>query len=1280
MAANMKILIILVFTIFVFETGFSQTFVPRGSAAVTNVDQRLKGGLTFYLPWATDTTLNGGLDSLGALLLVIKSGDTSLYMRTPRPAGGGNKWSRMLKSGDNLGGVLSFNTRTGNVTLNPGDITTALGYTPPNPNGTNLQYIAGDGSKITFPTIPAQFNPIQGYGMSITGTYPNKTFAADTSVLFPAVRATISPGSGGITSLNGLTVATQTFATGTAGTDLNISSASTTHTFNLPIVSGTNTGKVTPSLFNTWNAKISNITGLVLAGTNVTVTGSGTSGSPYVINAPSGKNADSIKKLPVDTSTNRNNYVLAFDSINHKWILAPPGSGGGGSGTVNQVNTGLWLTGGPITNTGTIIADSAGMATYFLRRKDSTTTGYQTHYDSDTARTNIYNALNGKQPTGNYITALTGDVVAGGPGSATATIQPNVVTYAKFQAAAGQGLLGATGAGNFGLITLGTNLSMSGSVLNAAGGGGGTPAGSNTQAQYNNSGAFGADATYTFNSTTKRLSADSITTKNFQIGTIAKHADSSVYFGTSITEGNAGVTPQSNRYSTVTANSFNTLEANHGQSGASLQVDMLAKIGQIAPYNYAVHRFIVMEWLANDIINIGNNATWDTAHAGPIYRQIIDTCLARGWPANKIVLLSPGMISPTLWTNATLVRQAQYFAMAQSVATTRGVIFVDLYHSQEALGGTIVLTVDGIHPTNGGAALYAQLIRQSLTDTVNIQSQSVGVNGLSEFNKMKVRIVDTATVMTTPLGIDSLGNLKRYWKDDIIANYNRLPQKQSASIGIYGNVTAGGFGNFGGDVTAGGSGKLGSNVTQLDAVFTAGLMAGSLPGFSLKGSGYSTNQKIVDWWIDDGHLYGRLVPDDLGSATNWMQVNRTGITVNNVAFEHGNTLIGTATDNTSGAKLQVAGNVTMGSANTGELTLVINTASDHHVEFLNYLGENFITGLNTARTAGKPLAFAGSYTAFGYFGGSNTYNEAFRVSTTGNVGVGTTTPAASSLLDITSTTKGFLFPRLNTTQMNAISSPATGLTIWNTDSLDICVYTGSAWLKERGGTSAGGSDSLKVSFVGTGVRPFYVNVDTLFGKTLKGLNSITSATGSDSTINFQLVNDTAIGTAASYYYGTNSAGRRGYYTIPASVNLYNSDGTLTGDRTITGASSSLIISGLSNMTVTSTGLIALLSSSGVNMTGGISLGSMSELSGDQTLTGSKAWYAYTGSGGNTWTLPLLTNNQGRVYFIKNAGSGSVTISRASSDQIYDTSAVSTISIAAGAAVILYGGPSYWYKQ
>lgn len=58
-----------------------------------------------------------------------------------------------------------------------------------------------------------------------------------------------------ISTLNGLTAATQSFAVGSAGTSPNISSVSATHTFNTPRVNASDTGVVTPALFNTWNAK-----------------------------------------------------------------------------------------------------------------------------------------------------------------------------------------------------------------------------------------------------------------------------------------------------------------------------------------------------------------------------------------------------------------------------------------------------------------------------------------------------------------------------------------------------------------------------------------------------------------------------------------------------------------------------------------------------------------------------------------------------------------------------------------------------------------------------------------------------------------------------------------------------------------------------------------------------------------------------------------------------------------------------------------------------------------
>jgi hypothetical protein len=61
----------------------------------------------------------------------------------------------------------------------------------------------------------------------------------------------------------------------------------------------------------------------------------------------------------------------------------------------------------------------------------------------------------------------------------------------------------------------------------------------------------------------------------------------------------------------------------------------------------------------------------------------------------------------------------------------------------------------------------------------------------------------------------------------------------------------------------------------------------------------------------------------------------------------------------------------------------------------------------------------------------------------GSVGFGTSTPNDSALLDITSTTKGLLPPRMTTAQINAIPSPADGLTVYNTDLSTLCFYDGT---------------------------------------------------------------------------------------------------------------------------------------------------------------------------------------------------------------------------------------------
>jgi hypothetical protein len=59
----------------------------------------------------------------------------------------------------------------------------------------------------------------------------------------------------GLTALNGLTAQIQSLATGTTGSDFNISSATATHTFNLPDASASNRGALTSANWTTFNGK-----------------------------------------------------------------------------------------------------------------------------------------------------------------------------------------------------------------------------------------------------------------------------------------------------------------------------------------------------------------------------------------------------------------------------------------------------------------------------------------------------------------------------------------------------------------------------------------------------------------------------------------------------------------------------------------------------------------------------------------------------------------------------------------------------------------------------------------------------------------------------------------------------------------------------------------------------------------------------------------------------------------------------------------------------------------
>jgi hypothetical protein len=87
------------------------------------------------------------------------------------------------------------------------------------------------------------------------------------------------------------------------------------------------------------------------------------------------------------------------------------------------------------------------------------------------------------------------------------------------------------------------------------------------------------------------------------------------------------------------------------------------------------------------------------------------------------------------------------------------------------------------------------------------------------------------------------------------------------------------------------------------------------------------------------------------------------------------------------------------------------------------------------------------------------------------VGIGTNTPAPSAQLDVTSTEKGFLPPRMTSAQRDLIATPATGLLIFQTDNTaGYYFYNGTAWvgLATSTATSSSSSDSKTLIYTTNG--------------------------------------------------------------------------------------------------------------------------------------------------------------------------------------------------------------------
>ena len=98
---------------------------------------------------------------------------------------------------------------------------------------------------------------------------------------------------------------------------------------------------------------------------------------------------------------------------------------------------------------------------------------------------------------------------------------------------------------------------------------------------------------------------------------------------------------------------------------------------------------------------------------------------------------------------------------------------------------------------------------------------------------------------------------------------------------------------------------------------------------------------------------------------------------------------------------------------------------------------------NAANTFTRGIAVAGSDMAHFTSG-----IERMRITSAGKVGIGTSSPDATAILDVSSTTAGFLPPRMSTAERDAIGggAPPEGLILYNNTTDKLQVYSQGAWV------------------------------------------------------------------------------------------------------------------------------------------------------------------------------------------------------------------------------------------
>lgn len=313
--------------------------------------------------------------------------------------------------------------------------------------------------------------------------------------------------------------------------------------------------------------------------------------------------------------------------------------------------------------------------------------------------------------------------------------------------------------------------------------------------------------------------------------------------------------------------------------------------------------------------------------------------------------------------------------------------------------------------------------------------------------------------------------------------------------------------------TALGSQAMRSNTTgaKNTAVGRASL-GGNLTGSSNTAIGYNTR-------VGSNNLTNTTVigANAIASASNTIQLGDTNVTSVKTS---GKLTTGSITlpntDGTSGQVLSTNGSgvvswITPSSVNTSNL---VDLTTNQTVA-----GNKTLSGITTvSNTTASTTTTSGALVVAGGAGIAGNVNVGGNETISGSLGIGTTATNSSAALEVNSTTKGILFPRVTLAQRDLIASPAKGLVVMCTDCGqtggelgELQIFNGSRWTNAVGTDASGVSAGINVPAIGSsfqGGKVAYILTPSDPGYESGKVKGIIAATQDLSTSRLRLNNGT----------------------------------------------------------------------------------------------------------------------------------------------------------------------------